>query len=127
MPFKEAAQNVVQQLARVDRLKIERGLATWLEPQHPLRKEAIRAVAINAEAARAVHEARPKLLFQQIEQMRIGDHAVVWTKLETAALAFNLDSSQRGVADEAIVAGKREQTRDPRQRQQFFFHDRVAM
>ena len=81
--------------------KIERGFAARLEPQNALRKEAIRAVAVNAETARAVHEVWAELLFQQIEQMRIGDLAVVWTKLETAALALNLDPSQRGVADEA--------------------------
>src|SRR5205807_9696475 len=38
--LKEPAQNVVQQLAGIDGLQIERGLAAWFESQDACRKES---------------------------------------------------------------------------------------
>src|SRR6185436_19015180 len=79
MFLEEATQDVVQEFAGVDRLQIERGLATRFEPQHALREEAIRTVAVNAQAAGAVNEVRTELLLDQAKQIGIGDDAVVRT------------------------------------------------
>src|SRR5690242_12514362 len=127
MLFEKSTQDIVQQLARVDRLQVERRFAAWFESQHALREEAIRTVAVDAETARTVHKVRPKPLLQRVEQMRIRDLAVVWTKLPPAAFPFDLDAAQSGVADVAVVACEREQTCNSRQRQQLVFDDRMAM
>src|SRR4029077_19571129 len=56
MPLKKATQNVMQQLARVDRLQIERRLAAWLKFQHSLSEKPISTIAVKTEAAGAVQE-----------------------------------------------------------------------
>ncbi len=118
MTFKEAAQNVVQQFACVDRLEIERRFTARLESQHALRKEAIRTIAVDAETAGAVNEVRSKLLVQQSQQIRIGDLAVVRTKSRAGAFALDLDAPQRSVAEKTVVARERQQSLDSRLRQQ---------
>jgi len=104
VPFKEATQNVVQQLAGVDRLQVERRFAARLEFQNSLTKKSIRAVAVDAQPAGTVHEVTAKPLVHEREQMRIGNLAVVWSKARPGAFAFNLDAPERRVAQQAIVA-----------------------
>jgi hypothetical protein len=82
-----------------------------------LREEAIRAVAVGAEAAGAVNKLRTKLQFYQSQQIGIGDDAVVWTKVRAATFALDLDSSQRSVGDKTVVAREGQQSRDTRLRQ----------
>jgi len=64
MTLEEASQDVVQKFSCVNRLQVERRFAARFESQHSLREEAIRAVAINTQTARAVNEVRAKLQFQ---------------------------------------------------------------
>ena len=78
--LKEAAQDVVQQFAGVDGLKIERRFAARFKLQHSLPKKAISTIAISAQTAGTVNKLRAEPLFQQSEQMRIGNLAVVWSK-----------------------------------------------
>src|SRR5205085_8529534 len=118
MALEEAAQDVVKQLSGVDRLKIERSLAAWLEPQHALGGKAIRTVAVDTQTAGAVNEIRTKLVVQQPQQIRIRNLTIIWTKPWACALALDLDASQRSVTQETIIACKRQQTRDSRLRQQ---------
>ncbi len=64
MTLEKPAKNVVQQLTRIDRLKIERRFTTRFEAQHALSKKAVWTVAINAQTTRTVNKLRPKLLVQ---------------------------------------------------------------
>ena len=65
MAFEETAQNIVQQLARVDRLQIERRLAAWFELQNSLTKKLVSTVSVETKPAGAVHKLRTESLVQQ--------------------------------------------------------------
>src|SRR6185369_15886607 len=90
--LKETAQNIVQQLASVDCLKIECRFTTRLQPQDPLRKKSIRAVAINTEAARTVNEIRSELELEQMQQIGIGNLAIVATKVRPGTFTLDVDA-----------------------------------
>ena len=53
MALKKTSQNIVQQFARIDCLKIQCCFTARLELQHALPKKAIGTVAIDAETAGA--------------------------------------------------------------------------
>ena len=118
MLLEEATQNVVQQLARVDGLQIERRFSARFQLQNTQTKEAIGAIAIDAQPTGTVNEVWAKSLVQQGKQMRVGDLAIVWSKQVTGALAFNLDAAQRRVAHEPVVTRQGQQSFDSRPRLQ---------
>ena len=61
MTLEESSKDVVKQLARVERLQIERSFAARVESEEPLCKETIAAVAVDTQTAGAVHEFVAKL------------------------------------------------------------------
>ena len=80
MLFEEATQDVVQQLACVDGLQIKRRFSARFQLQNTQTKEAISAVAIDAQPTRTVDKVLSESLVQQGNQIRVSDLAIVWTK-----------------------------------------------
>src|SRR6185369_4860780 len=107
-----------QQLASVDCLKIECRFTTRLQPQDPLRKKSIRAVAINTEAARTVNEIRSELELEQMQQIWIGNLAIVATKVRPGTFTLDVDAPQSCVTQKAVISRQRQQSQDARLRQQ---------
>src|SRR5205807_10487605 len=95
MFFKEATQNVVQQLAGVNRLQIERGFAARFELQDTICKKAKRAIAIRAESARAVDMLEAEVSRQHHPQISLINLAIVGTEpvLVTLMLDFHATPS----------------------------------
>src|SRR6185369_6184565 len=53
-----------------------------------------------------------------MQQIRIGDLAVVHSEEQTRSLALDLDATQRGLTQETVVTRERQQSHDARLRQQ---------
>src|SRR5262249_17760593 len=78
--LKKTSQKVMQELAGVDSLQIERSFATRLQLEHSLAKESVATICIGAKAAGAVDELATKALVEQSNQVRIRDPAIVRSK-----------------------------------------------
>src|SRR5215471_12137190 len=97
MLFKEAAQDVVQQLAGIDRLQIERGFATRLNSQDAIAEKAEGAIPVSAQTAGAVHMLRAEVPRQHQTQVGIGDLTVIGAKPLAMTSLLDTDPAQRGI------------------------------
>src|ERR1044072_4921585 len=62
-----------------------------------------------------------------MQQMRIGNLAVVHSEEQTRSLALDIDPTQRSFTQESIVASERQQSHDTRLRQQAGFSAAMAV
>src|SRR5258705_3720173 len=116
MPLKKTTQDVVQQLAGVDRLQIKRRFTARFKFEHSLPKKAVTTVAIDTQSTRTMDKLSTKPLPQQRQQMRVGNRAVVGPKPWPGALALDLNATQSRAAQEPVVTRQSQQSLDLRLR-----------
>src|SRR6476661_6126223 len=99
MLLEETTQNVVQQLAGVDGLQIERRFAARLDTQDAITEKSEGAVSVRAQPAGTVNMIRSEMIGEHLPQIIIRNFTVVSAEPVAVPRMFNPDSFARGSRD----------------------------